>query len=357
MMPLDAALEALDGYIATNKHPDSAVLRVRLRAMIRAYSFVWAGQEDQYEVLAVEQLLLAPLVNLVNKKESDYLAGGKLDVILREREGRKRLILMDHKALAWAFDDTDIEHLLVAPQPLEYGFLAWSNGKRLDDAMWDVLAKPAHVPRKESSKIVTAAKPERTYKVKRDGKPAGTVFPAEPEVRETTPAETMEEFEERVYEILIRDKDKYFARPRVPLLKSQMSQHVHEKYLWAQEMKMDAASDIHLRNADACKLYNSPCEYLGLCSGRSSEDDGTWARRDRVHAELDLPAGVDPLRVLTNSRVSMYKTCRLKHHRRYVQGLVKASRKDEDYHFVGTGIHLGLEHFWKAIASNQGRQL
>lgn len=362
MSPLDRALEALDGYIATNKHPDSAVLRARLRAMIRAYSFVWAGQEDQYEVLAVEQLLLAPLVNLVNKKESDYLAGGKLDVILREREGRKRLLLSDHKFLGFSFDDSDIQHLMIAAQPLEYGYLAFANGKKLDDAMWDVIAKPSHIPRKESSRIVRAGSEAkiagRTY-TDSDGikRQKGDLVPAREEIREATPAETMEEFEERVYNVLIENKDKYFARPRVPLLRHQIAEHCHEKYLWVQEMKMDAASEIHLKNTDACKTYSSPCQYMGLCLGTSSEDDGTWKKTDRIHAELDLPDGVDPGRVVTNSRLGMYKSCRLKHHRRYNLGLVKIKSEEADALYVGSGGHVALEMFWKAIAFNQGRDL
>lgn len=363
MRPLDAALEAVEKYFSASKREDKLVIRARVRAMLRAYDQVWGGASDNYEVLGVEKNWLAPLKSLLTQKDSGYFAGGKLDVILKEKVNRKRLLIMDHKFLAYEFDQDDIEHLLVAGQQNQYAYLGWANGAAFEGAIWDIIVKSLHVPRKESSRIVTAAKPERTLS-RAWTDPAtgikhlkGTVMPAVVEVRETTPAETMDEFEERVYKLYCENWEKRYARPSVPVIKQNIADHIQELYHWTKELDVDSRSDVHLRNTEHCKMFNRPCEYLGICSGKSDKnDESVWIQRGTVHAELELPANVSPFKVITNSRMAMYKGCRLKHHYRYNLGLAKANEEEIDETlYVGTAGHIGLEFYWRAVAANQGR--
>lgn len=318
MSPLGAALEALDAYIAgDSSHPDRLLIRHRVRSMLRAYGAIYSDDAEKYEVHAVERLRLAPLKNLLNGKDSGYLAAGKIDLIVKEKTGRQQLIIVDHKNVSHALDDARIEHLLFDGQGCQYGYLELANGVRADAFMHDVLCKTAHEPYKTG----------KTRKI----------------------AETLEEFEERLLGVYLDDPKKYFARTRVPLLKSNVAAHVDELYHWTKELDMDSKCDTHLKNPEACFDYNRPCKYLGLCSGRSHEEDGTWARKEKMHAELELPDGVDPKLLITISRMKLFRQCRLKHDRQYNKGLVKLNEKAEDALYLGSASHKGLEAYWQAI--------
>lgn len=351
MTPLETALEAMDSlYFSKNDVPNKQVIRARTRAMVRAYDFVWLEKSNGYYVRGAERLLMGPLRNLETGRDSGYIAAGKLDIILQEKSARKRLLVLDHKFLGQGFDDDDIEHLLVSGQQNQYAYLGIPNGIRFQGAIWDIIVKSKHIPRKES---ILKGKPERIAGRKSvvDGVEyaKGDIIPATPDV--VTPGETMDEFEERVFQLYCEDPTKYFARPEVPVIESNIANHIHEVYLWTKELDMDSKGDNHLRNPDACMEYNRPCSYLGLCSGRSHEEDGTWKHGARIHNELDLEKGVDPFKIITNSRLKMFRTCRLKHHRKYNLGLVKIEENIDEALFVGSAGHVGLEYWWKQIAS------
>lgn len=321
MTPLEAGLAAMDLYLADNKgQNDAMIVRHRVRAMLRAHAAIWSDDADKYEVLAVENLRLAPLKSLVTGRDSGYIAAGKIDLVVREKTGRKQVIIVDNKNLSDSLDDSRIEHLLIDGQGLQYGYLEFANGVKADQFMYNVLVKTTHRPYKATAK---------------------------------KPAETLEEFEERLLANYLEEPGKFFARPIVPLLKENIANHLHETYLWAKELDIDCNSDTHLRNPGACFEWQRPCKYLGICSGRSHETDGTWKKKDQTHVEIELPAGVDPLKILTNSRLKLFRTCRLKHYRQYVQGLDRIKEDHNEALAIGTLSHVGLEHYWKAIASLQ----
>ena len=342
MTPLDVGLEAMDKlYFDTASVPNKPTIRARCRAMLRAYDRVWDKDNARYLVNGVEKTLLAPLQNLLTGKDSTYLLAGKLDVDLEEIDGRKRHVLMDHKALGYLFDDDDIEQLLIKAQQLTYAYLGFTNKIRFDAAVWDILVKSKHSPSKETTKFI----PGKVYQKRVGDKPKGTVIPDQ---TIAVPAEDLGVFEQRVFETYCNDYKKYFARPEVPIIYSNVAAHIQEQYLWVKELHMDSQGDRHLRNDEACKQYGRSCEYLGLCSGRTHEQDGTWKYDSNVHRELELPAEANPFKIVTNSRLQCFKACRLKHHRRYNLGLTKIKEDHNEALFVGTAIHFGLEHFWRA---------
>jgi hypothetical protein len=333
--PLAAALDAVDKYIKTNSgYPQAQTIKARVRAMLRAYGKHWSVDNQRYEVIGVEKLLLGPIVNLTNKKDSGYQAGGKLDVILRDRK-TNQTVLMDHKNLASELDDDDIEQLTIDGQPLQYAYLAHLNGLRIDYAVWDVLAKSGHRPYKEKNTVRKATKKLA-------------------EVKTHTPAETPEEFEARLFEVYFDSPDKYFARVKIPVLKYNVIRHVNELYDWAQLIGSSIASGKHLRNTESCKQYQRPCKYMGVCSGKSDIDDkAVWTTAKQTHSELDLPPGVDPALVLTNSRLKVFKSCYAKHDMQYNQGLRKVNEPVEEPLYLGSCSHEGLEAYWKTIQNQQ----
>lgn len=351
MTPLEAGLAAMDAYFSTHDAPNKLVVRARTRAMLKAYSVVWEEDNKKYIVKDAEKLLFGPLVNLENMRDSGYLTSGKLDLLLEEKGGRKRTVLLDHKLMANAFEDEDIEHLLISSQPHQYAALGWSNGIKFDTAVWDVATKCTHVPRKES---ILKGKPSRitSRKTTINGVTylKGDTIPAIHDV--VTPAETLEEFEDRVLRVYLENPAKRFARPEVPILKSNVAEHMQSVYLWTKELDMDSKSSYHLRNDSACMNFGRACSYLGVCSGRSSFEDGSWTNRRQVHNELDLPAGIDPHRLITNSRLKMFKECRLKHDNYYNKGIVKIQEKIDDPLYVGSAAHYGWEAMWKTMKEN-----
>jgi hypothetical protein len=319
--PLAAALDAVDKYIKTNSgYPQAQTIKARVRAMLRAYDKHWAVDNQRYQVIGVEKLLLGPIVNLTNKKDSGYQAGGKLDVRLRDIQ-RNQTLILDHKFLSGEMDESDIEHLTFDGQLNQYIYLEHVNGVRVDGAIWDVLAKTSHRLHKETK---------------------------------NKPAETVQEFEERLFALYTEEPTKFFARIRLPMNKHNVIEHVTELYDWTQMIDSSKASGKHLRNTESCFQYQRPCKYLGICSGKSDMDDrAVWTTTRQMHAELELPAGVDPTRVVTNSRLKVFKTCHKKHHLSYNLGLRKANEVTEEPLFLGSCGHSALEMYFVEIQNQQ----
>jgi hypothetical protein len=179
------------------------------------------------------------------------------------------------------------------------------------------------------------------------------VFPEVFEQREDTEAESLDDFEQRLYELYVDNSDKYFARPRIPIIKANIAKRLADTESRIRVLDMDARSEFHNDNPDYCKAFGRPCRYLGLCSGRSFEDDGTWTTDPNVHKELNLPSDVKHDKVITNSRLAVFRGCELKHHRQYNQGLVKIKEGIEESLYIGQGGHVALEAYWKQIKENQ----
>ena len=362
---LQSALDHIGEYFGPSPSRDDQFLMAKCMGMMRAYDTHWREDNSLYDVIAVEDTLIAPLINLRTQQLTSYLVGGKRDVLLREKRGGK-IVLMDHKNLYTAFDSEDIEHLHIAGQPNVYAYLGMTKGVKADYALWDICVKSLHKPKKESSrlvsaakeerikkgKIITPAKPERVHKRTRVIIPAqdeirepDEIIPASREVRETTPAETPDEFKKRIESIYLEEASKYMARPIIPLKIERITNNMLSFYEWSKRLAQDK---VFPSNPDACFHYNRPCHYLGLCSGMSRVDDGTWTRVSQPHAELEVPADVNPFKIITGSRLSMYKLCPLKHDRWYNQGLRKIGKEEDLALRIGTAMHLGFEHYYRA---------
>lgn len=333
MTPLDTGLAALDSYIYANKsYPGALVIRARIRASLRVYDRFWSdpGLENnnhEFTVLGAEELLTGPVTSLATGKATDYTAAGLLDVRIKDRNNLHGIL--DHKNLADAFESEDIEHLHIDGQPNQYAWLEHLNGVRINFAIWDVLCKTSHRLYQEKT---TTRKPSKK-------EPNGAVT--------VTPAETLEAFEERLVEVFSENPKKYFARERIVIQKSNVIEHAQELYAWTRLLDSAKKTGNHLRNTEACFEYNRPCEYLGLCSGRTNMlDPEKWERARTTHAELDLPIGIDPALVITNSRIKVFKSCMRKHDFKYNLGLRRVGKPVEEPLYLGSASHKALEAYW-----------
>lgn len=357
--PLDAALAAMDDYLAANPtFPSLDVIRARCRAMLRAYDVRWKEDNQKYEVLSVEELITGPIINPETKKQTSYLAAGKIDVMIRDRR-TGHVGIMDHKLLSSAIDDDKHEHLLVNSQPLQYALLKHLNGAKVNFALWDCLVKTQHRIRQESSKLIQEAKPERIAARKTtepDGKvyQKGDVIPARAEIRDVTPGETPEEFEERVLAVYLKNPDEYFLRKRVPILSHNLIEYAQELYDWTALVDSAHRTGKHLKNSGACFEYSRPCKFLGVCSGRSDiEDTSQWIQAGTNHAELELPEGMEQRKVITNSRLNVFRSCQKKHYGQYELGLKKAVEEFDEPLAIGSCGHVGLEQYFQSIKETQ----
>jgi hypothetical protein len=326
--------------------------------MIRAYDQKWKEDNGRYEILSVEELITGPIINPETKKQSSYLAAGKIDGMIRERKTGS-IGLMDHKLLSSAIDEDRHEHLLIDSQPMTYALLKLLNGVKVDFALWDCLVKTQHRIRQESSRVVQEAKPERVA-ARKTTEPDGTVYlkgetiPARAEVRDTTAGETFEEFEERILAVYLKNPDEYFLRKRVPILSHNLANFASDLYDWTQLIDSAHKTGKHLKNPGACFEYNRPCKFLGLCSGRSDADDkSVWQQAGTNHAELDLPDGIEHRQVITNSRIKTFRTCNKKHYGQYELGLKKAAEEFDEPLVVGSCGHAGLEAYFEQIKESQ----
>lgn len=309
--PTQEAIKALDEFFNGKKSEGNELHYRRLRAIIRAYGERWANDVNNYSVLAVEELMLAPIKSLESGKDSGFVAGGKIDGVIQEKIGSNNLIVLDHKFLSSAFTPEKAEHLIIDGQPSQYAYLCWSEGIKVTHVLWDSIVKSLH--RKGGS-------------------------------------ETWQGFEDRVFEVYREDKDR-FARHKVPIIKENVVEYLDELYDWAKEIGLEAKGSKHLKSRGNCFEYNSPCSYLGVCTGFSDPNDSSkWKIVGTEHAELELPEGTSPFKVLTNSRVKTYQSCRQKHHYRYNMGLQKIEENKSEPLFVGSAGHMALEAYWQAVA-------
>ena len=309
----ESALLAMDKFFLANKDENTLLHRARLRAIVRAYGQRWANDSELYEALEVEKLLLGKIVSMDSGKDSGFTAGGKIDAIIKERVGSKNLIVLDHKFLSTEFTPEKAQHLTIDGQPSQYAYLCWANGIEVTHVLWDAVVKSLH----------------------RKGK-----------------NESYESLEERIYGIYIEDNSK-FSRFKVPVIKDNIAEYLNELYHWAKEIGMESKGNVHLKSRGHCFEFNRACKYLGICTGYSDSNDGTWNSGGTNHAELVLDKDINPFTILTNSRLKEYQTCRTKHHLHYNLGLSKIKEETEEPLFVGTAGHHGLQAYWETIASGQ----
>jgi hypothetical protein len=101
-------------------------------------------------------------------------------------------------------------------------------------------------------------------------------------------------------------------------------------------------------------IYNSPCKYLGICSGHDTVDSGNWQTKPWVHNELPVLNSGNGSGVLTNSRIRCFQTCRQKHYFQYEMGIERIDEEEKEALFFGSLMHSALEQFFLTLKHEQG---
>src|SRR5215471_17627256 len=142
LAPMDAALSAL-GEIGPSDEKQALVV-AKCRALMAGYDRLW--REAPYSVDAVETLVESDLWNPdTERKSRTFRLAGKLDVTLYHATTSRR-VLMDHKTTSDDITDPSgayWKQLAIEGQVSQYMLLEWLNGRKVDEAVWDVLRKPS----------------------------------------------------------------------------------------------------------------------------------------------------------------------------------------------------------------------
>jgi hypothetical protein len=342
--PLEHALSILDTFDQANE--SSALIVAKCRGLMRGYDARW--RDAGYVARTVEQIYQAPLYNpATNAQSRTFSMAGKLDV-MAELHGRTFII--DHKTTSQDIEDPNAPYwrqLAVEGQVNHYFLLQWVNGIKPDGAVWDAIRKPSISPKKLSKADVGGVVSRRTYCGVR-------MSDATLESLQTCERETLEMYEARLaHDCTVERPAWYFQRRPVPRMNHEVHEYATELWQHSQEIlhtrqQQRATGQLPSRNSGACLLHNTPCRFLGICSGHDSPGSDRWRPKQKIHYELDGDVAYDKT-ALTNSRVRTFQTCRRKEYYEYELAIERQDQEESEALFFGHVIHEALRVWWESF--------
>ena len=170
-----------------------------------------------------------------------------------------------------------------------------------------------------------------------------------------TGREDLEMYEARLAWDCINERPQwYFARHNVP--RSDAALHEYATDLWANALEVTHARKTghHPKNHKACMYRNSPCKFLGICSGKDTADSDRLQKKAQVHVELPILEG-DGRDVLTNSRFGEFMLCRRKHYFQYELGIERIDEEEREALYFGNCWHTAQEAYFNALKLKENR--
>ena len=329
----------LDLYRTCQDHAVDDRQEGLLRGMITAYHEQWVGVSSAWRLVATEGVLSSDLTNLETGRASrSFGLAGKIDKII-EVDGR--LVVVDHKTTSQNIVDPAAPYwrqLQVDNQGQFYWCLALSNGLQVDRVVWDVAFKSSSRPRKLTKADLSEIEKRGTYFSRQCSDDAISHAVSQGN-------ENPELFGWRIAHN--HSTKSYFQRGTLPRSQQELVDFNAQTWDIAQDMLATRRSRRHHKNPSACMLYNSPCEYLGVCSGYDTIDSHNWVALENVHVELgDAAPDVD---VITTSRATCFLTCRRKHFYRYEIGKRKVKEERKEAFQFGTTWHHLMDEWWTSV--------
>lgn len=331
---LNAALRAID------KKTSEPLMRAKARGLIVGYHHRWMNQD--FVTIAVEDLVTAELFNPdTGARSRTFTMAGKVDV---RAELNGRPVLIDHKTTSDDITDPNGPYwsqLIIEGQLSHYMLLEWLNGRKPQAATWDVIRKPSISPRqltKQEQQQITFTK--KWFGLDLDDKQVADAIAAG--------RETVDLYELRlIHDCTVDRPERYFQRRSIPRLDSEIIQFASELWDHSQNLIASRRHERHPRNSGACMTYNTPCVFLGVCSGHDDIESDKWQRAPWVHKELPVLNNGNGSDVLTNSRVKTWQTCQQKHFYQYELGVERVEPEDRESLVFGTLMHEALAAWWE----------
>jgi hypothetical protein len=345
--PLDAALERLQPVLQSPEYSER-LIGAKCAGLIAGYHARW--HNAPYRIDGVECVVSSDLLNpSTNRTSRTFRVAGKIDVHATEILTGRRVIF-DHKTTSEDIADFNAPYwrqLVVEGQASHYILLEWQNGRKVDYAIWDVIRKPAILPRQITTKRDRDAICYSQRYCNQE------LSPKEIDEFAASDRETITMYTARLARECSVDRPQhYFQRRQVPRLDAEVLDYAKDLWEHAQEIILARRNNRHARNSGACMLYRSPCKFLGICSGHDHVDSSNWTRREWVHPEL--PAFDNGgLHVLTNSRIRTFQTCREKHYLQYELGIERVDEEERESLFFGSTLHTALEAYFLTLKTQQ----
>lgn len=342
--PIDAAREVLTPYLHSSEN-GQALIASKCFGLMSGYDARW--RNAPFTIREVEHVSTSDLYNPETQRSSrTFTVAGKLDVLATDSADRE--VLFDHKTTSQDITDPNAPYwrqLSIEGQVSHYMLLEFLNGTKIDYSIWDVLRKPSIAPKllTKAERVSVAA--SRTYF--RSKEFDFDAFMA-------SDRETPEMYALRVaHDCTTERPEWYFQRRQVPRLDSEIHEYATELWDHSQDMILARRNNRWPRNSGACMSYNSPCKFLGICSGYDTADSENWMQKPWVHPELPVLNG-DGKDVLTNSRIRTFQTCRRKHQLQYELGIERIDEEEREALFFGSLFHSALEAYFLTLKSQQG---
>jgi hypothetical protein len=331
--------------------PAHALKITKLQSLLRAYAKTWVDYDKRFRILAVELMVLAPLWNPETHHVSrTYTLAGKLDLCIEDEQGRYAII--DHKTCGEDIEDADAPYFkakIVEGQFLHYDTLERLNDRRIDHLTLNVARKTATAPRQITRRSdLDEIANYRTY--------FGEPISAEAAVYAyELKRENLELYGARLYHDAAIEKPKwYFARRNITHVdKLDLDEYMRDLWQDAVAMREERLLPRHTPTSKACMAYNTPCQFLGICSGYDKPESDRWEPVKNVHEELvGLPG--ESRAYITNSRLQMFKLCKRKHHFLYEMGI----RRQEPSEALDYGIlwHECLAEYYLTMQQQQQQE-
>jgi hypothetical protein len=352
MTALEFGLAANDEERGPYPTDAAELIAAKCRGLLHGYDARW--RESAYVPVNVERLVTSIFVNPETRASSrTFSLAGKIDV-LASHHGRT--VLVDHKTTSQEIADPASpfwRQLTVEGQVNHYLLLLWLNGEKCDEAMWDVMRKPAISP-----KAITKTDCKAILASQRDGKyPYFDRWVTIEKPATWDQRETLEMYEARLaHDCTFERPDWYFQRRTIPRLDAEIIEYAHELWNHGQEIIHTRATKRHDRNSGACMLYGAPCKFLGICSGHDRPDSANWQPKATVHGELpELDSGNGGRDILTNSRIRCFQTCRRKHFYQYELGIERIDEEEREALLFGHIWHRALEAWWNYFLPSESK--
>jgi len=368
-----ATLEAVRLRLRSNSFTTIKDDTIGMQAAILVGEYVrhyFAADVERYrtETDGVELEVVSDVVNPKTGASSrTFFHASKLDALALDRFNRESVIV-EHKSTsedlaAWS---PYWRKLAIDSQVSKYLLSMRQNGRpEIRTVLYDVVQKPTTKPKRVVAKDVRASAESGNYfgfpipagelvklrEAYEDGKGKKGGFTGKFD-------ESLTLYGLRLRRLVMEDRASFFQRRTIVRSDEEMVDYARELWQLAGELREARKAEVAPRNTANCTQYGRLCEFFPLCTGELTADADRYELKSFVHSELDGEAvrkrtkngGRD---CLTNSRLTMFQSCRQREKLRYDDGLRQAGESDSPALQWGTLFHDLLETVWSSYVLDE----
>lgn len=291
-------------------------------AMANAYVDRWGDPLEQFEVIAVEEEFVLPILHPETGEETQYKYTGFRDKRVFDKQSEE-FFVMDHKTSSYNLDDfgNDFwQRWTIDPQATIYALAAMQQEHEFDGFLVDAVKKP---------------------RIKHKAK------------------QTHEEYFEELHERIMKEPEKHIARVPWTRTDEQIMLQNEELFRVARLMKWShkRGEDAYYHNYQHCFSFGRSCEFLPICSGQAAPD-GTEYRLKVLEDGDDRPADRrEEDIIVSHSRAKKYVGCPTQYYYHYIyggRGIEPAQAQDKTALHIGSLFHTFIDILFGELNELEG---